>query len=272
MIFDVNAWVGTWPFRSLRDNTPETLVARLDRSGIQGAAVSQIEAMFHRNVQPANEKLVESIEPYRERLVPLATINPMYAGWERDLEACHQSLGMRGVRLFPQYHDYEPDGSVARAVVSACADRGLPVFIPHRVEDIRERHWMDPGRVVELDRLANLVAACPDATIVIPNGRPIYRSALWRREELRDHSWFVDLSVAEIHYGLHKSTSSMRDLADVIEGGGAKHLLFGTHLPFSYAGPALVKRAILGVDADTLADISYRSASRILGIDLEIPA
>ena len=64
MIFDVNAWVGNWPYRSLRDNTPEALVARLDRSGIGMAAVSLAEAILHRNVQPANEKLIEVIQPF----------------------------------------------------------------------------------------------------------------------------------------------------------------------------------------------------------------
>ena len=53
MLLDVNAWLGQWPFRALRDNTPQTLLARLDRCGIDAAAVSPIEAVFHRNVQPA---------------------------------------------------------------------------------------------------------------------------------------------------------------------------------------------------------------------------
>jgi hypothetical protein len=59
MIFDINAWLGNFPFRTLRDNTPQSLIARMDRSGIDGAAVSLIDAIFHRNVHPANESLAE---------------------------------------------------------------------------------------------------------------------------------------------------------------------------------------------------------------------
>lgn len=259
MIFDVNAWLGIWPFRALRDNTPQTLIARLDRSGIDGAAVSLIEAIFHRNVQPVNDQLAELVAPYTDRLVPLATINPTYTKWEDDLDACHQKLGMKGVRLFPQYHNYEVDGPDARHVVEACKERGLPVFIPHRMEDVRGRHWMDPGKVVTPDKIANLVAAVPDATIVVPNLRGLARMPLWQREELRDLPWYVDLSLAEVH----------KDAAILVEEGGAKHLLFGTHLPISYAAPALVKRAILPIDEDTRADISYRNAARILKLDLK---
>lgn len=177
--FDLNAWVGVWPFRSLRDNTPETLLARLGRAGIEAAAVSQIEAALHRHVQPANEKLAEAVAPYRDKLVPMATINPRSPGWQGDLRDCHEVLGMKGVRLFPVYHDFAADGAEARSVVAACKERGLPVVLPHRLEDARQRHWMDPGRTLDLKRIANLVAAVPGATIVVANARGLLSCALW---------------------------------------------------------------------------------------------
>lgn len=256
MIIDVNAWLGSWPFRSLRDNTPEALVARLDRSGIDAAAVSPIEAVFHRNVQPANERLAEAVAPHRGRLIPLATINPTYTHWEDDLKACHEGLGMKGVRLFPAYQGFDVDGPLARKVAGACRERGLPVFIPHRMEDPRQRHWMDPGKVVDVGGIAGLIAATPGLTVVVPNLRGAAGSALWQRKEVRDQAWYVDLSLGEVH----------RDLETLVAQGGASHLVFGSHLPLSYAGPALVKRAILRVDAETLEDISHRHAARILGL------
>ncbi len=266
MIFDVNAWLGVWPFRSLRDNTPETLVARLDGAGIDKAAVSLIEAMFHRNTQQANEKLAESVADHPDRLLPMASINPMFPKWESDLARSHENLGMKGVRLFPQYHDYPADGPDARAVVSACAERGLPVIIAHRVEDACQRHWMDPGRTVDLGQVARLIGAVPDATIVISNSRPINRSPIWRNEDIRDRKWYFDLSLAEVHYGLHRTTDNMTDLDEFIEQGGADHLLFGSHVPISYIGPALVKRAVLPVDADTLEDICWNRAAAMFGV------
>ena len=265
MIFDANAWLGVWPFRALRDNTPEALVARLDRAGIACAAVSQIEAIFHRNAQPANERLAESIAPFAERLCPVATLNPTYPGWEDDLRACHEELGMKGVRLFPQYHGYEVDGDLARRAVEACTERGLSVAIPHRMEDTREHHRIDPGKAVDLDRIAALVARVPEARIIVPNGRMHVHSALWRNEELRERRWYVDLSLTEVHYVLHRDVDRRKELAYLIEQGGADHILFGSHQPISYTGPALVKLAILPVDDETRADISYRNAARLFG-------
>lgn len=39
--------------------------------------------------------------------------------------------------------------------------------------------------------------------------------------------------------------------------------LFGSHVLFSHVGSALVRRATLPVDAETLAEISYRGAALI---------
>lgn len=269
MIFDVNAWLGSWPFRALQDNTPETLVARLDRSGITAAAVSSIEAVFHRNVQPANERLARSVAPFSDRLVPLATINPAYVKWEDDLRVCHEELGMKGVRLIPQYHGYEIDGPEAKRLAAACRERGLSISVPHRMEDARQRHWMDPGRMVDLNRVANLIAAVPNVTVLVLNARMIARTPLWLRQDVREKPWYVDLSLAEIHYVLHRDVRHKQDMMDLIEQGGTGHIVFGTHLPFSYAGAALVKRAVLPVDAQTLHEISYGRAAKIFGLSTQ---
>jgi uncharacterized protein len=262
--FDINAWIGNWPFRTLRDNTPQTLVARLQRAGIRRAAVSSVEAVFQRHVQPANEKLAADLEGWGESLVPLATLNPRYPHWQDDLRRCHEELGMKGVRLFPPYHGYDVDGPQAVQAVSACAERDLPVFIPFRLEDQRQRHWMDPGAQLDLTRTANLIDKVPQATVVVTNARGLVQSPLWQRQDLRGRSWYFDLSLAEVHYILHTRPGRMRDLADFIEEGGAPHLLFGTHAPFSYPAAARVKAAILPVEAKTLAEICWNRASRLL--------
>ena len=61
MIFDINAWIGTWPFRYLTDSDAHGVAGRMVRAGIDRAVVSSIEAIFHRNPQPANERLAEPL-------------------------------------------------------------------------------------------------------------------------------------------------------------------------------------------------------------------
>lgn len=255
MMFDVNAWLGSWPFRSLQNNTTETLIDQLDRSGIDRAAVGLLDGVLHRNPGPANEQLAKLVKPHTDRLVPLGIVNPTYVRWEDDIEACHTELGMPGIRLFPVYHNYAVDCPEARAAVQTCADRGMSIQIPFRMEDPRQRHWMDPGRTVDLGGVANLLAAVPKATIVVTNVRGTSRLPMWQREELRDRNWFVDLSLAEVH----------RDLETLVEAGGAGHILFGSHVPFSYTASALVKLATLPVDDVTRAAISGSRARELYG-------
>lgn len=263
-LIDLNAWIGSYPFRSVRA-TPDVLLSRMDRSGIGRAAVSSIEALYHRNVAPANDHLFDAVAGH-DRLVPLGTLNPTYPNWEQDLDAC-LSQGARGIRISPQTHNYDLTGPRGRDVVAAIASSGLPVFIPHRIEDPRQRQWMDPGRVVGTGEIAATIARFPDATFVVNNARGIYRSPLWQREDIKDLSWYLDLSLAEIHFGLHWGDESAKDLAIIVGEGGASHFVFGTHQPFSYVAPAQVKLLTLGVEREVLRKIGSENARDILGIE-----
>jgi predicted TIM-barrel fold metal-dependent hydrolase len=264
-LIDLNAWVGSFPFRSVAA-TPDSLLARMDRFGIEIAAVSSIESAYHRNVQPANDQLFEALADYRDRLVPIPTVSPTYPKWEQDLATAVDS-GARGIRLIPQTHDYRLTNPPGHAVIEAISATGLPVFLPHRIEDPRQHHWMDPGSAIDLGDIADIVEAFPETTFVINNGRTIYRSPLWRREALRSLPWYVDLSLAEIHYSLHWGLANARDLANMIDEGGDTHLVFGTHQPFSYVASARVKLATLGLSEDALARIAGGVAAEILGLD-----
>lgn len=263
-LVDLNAWVGSYPFRDV-SAAPADLLDRMDRFGIDVAAVSSIEAAYHRNVQPANDRLFAAVAPHADRLVPIPAVTPTVPHWEQDLDACVKA-GARGIRLVPQCHGYRLSGPVGRRVVEAIHAAGLPVFLPHRLEDVRQRHWIDPGSALDLAEIADTIAAFPTVTFVVNNARGIARSPLWTRPELRDASWVVDLSLAEIHYGLHWGMANARDLADIVDDGGADRFVFGTHQPFSYAAPAIVKLETLDVDAGTRELIAGGTARRILGL------
>ena len=63
------------------------------RQGNHRAAVSSAAAITYRNAQSGNEELAEAVRPHRDRLIPLAVINPFYAGWKDDLKAATRSSG-----------------------------------------------------------------------------------------------------------------------------------------------------------------------------------
>src|SRR5262249_9096363 len=88
MILDVNAYLGHFPFRRLRHNTAGALLGLMDAKSIDRAVVSSAAAITYRNPQSGNEELAEEVARHRDRLIPFAVINPFYAGWRDDLDAC----------------------------------------------------------------------------------------------------------------------------------------------------------------------------------------
>src|SRR5262249_31361894 len=163
MIIDVNAYLGHFAFRRLRHNTADSLLKLMDARKIDRAVVSSASAITYRNVQSGNEEIDGEVKAHRDRLIPFAVINPTYAGWEDDLKTCHEGFGMRGLRLYPGWHNYRLSDSRCLDLVRAVAARGLVVSIPIRVEDHRQRSWLVVVPDVSLDDVAALVRACPEA-------------------------------------------------------------------------------------------------------------
>ncbi len=85
MIIDVNAYLGHFAFRRLRHNTAESLLALMDAKKIDMAVVSSAAAITYRNTQAGNEEVAEEVRGHRDRLLPVAVVNPFYTGWQDDL-------------------------------------------------------------------------------------------------------------------------------------------------------------------------------------------
>jgi predicted TIM-barrel fold metal-dependent hydrolase len=161
MIVDVNAYLGPFAFRRLRHNTAAGLLALMDSKKIDKAVVSSAAAITYRNAQAGNEEVAEEVRRHRDRLIPFAVINPFYAGWQDDLKTCQEDFGMRGLRLYPNWHNYQLSSPCGRELVTAATERGLVISIPIRVEDSRERSWLVNVPDIPLDEIAELVKANP---------------------------------------------------------------------------------------------------------------
>ena len=146
MLIDVNANIGHWPFRQTKGNTCKALLERMDQSGIDVSVVSNMNGIFYKDTQASNEELHEEItsDPlFRDRFIPFAIFNPIYAGWKDDLDKCISEMGIKGIRLYPKYHDYELTDPACIELVEMARDRGLAVSLTLRMADSRARSWMD---------------------------------------------------------------------------------------------------------------------------------
>ena len=261
MLIDINAYVGHWPFKHLQYNTCDALLERMNKFGVDISAVSNLNGVFYKNTQSANEELYDEIKSkscFRDRLIAFAVINPIYAGWKQDMDDCVTKMGMKGIRLYPKYHDYElTDPSCIEAVKTA-RDRGLPVALSLRMVDYRQRSWMDIENEWELKDIVPIVKEVPDAKYIILNIANGTRLSDDEEELFKDADIVFDTSGRAISKP-----------GELLKRFGKKRFAFGTHSPILDYLTGLLRIESLRedeADEDIKELLRYGNAVRILGL------
>jgi predicted TIM-barrel fold metal-dependent hydrolase len=258
MIVDVNAYLGHFAFRRLRNNTAASLLELMDSRKIDKAVVSSAGAITYRNAHAGNEELVQEARGYSDRLIPFAVINPFYAGWQDDLKICHEQFGITGLRLYPKWHNYQLSSPCCRELVDAATERGMVISIPIRVEDNRQRSWLLNIPDVPLEEIVELVKAHPKARFILLNGIGYTRCPLGRTDNGLPSNYAIGLS--------RLSAVLANELGQLITNLGAERVMFGTGMPFNYPDPALVKLEVL--DASEANKEKIRSQNAITWLSL----
>ena len=146
MLIDINAYVGHWPFKQLQYNTCSKLLERMNRFGVDISVISNLNGIFYKNTQSANEELYNEIKSdrnFKDGLFLLQlSIRSMPDGG-MILKHVLTKMGMKGIRLYPQYHDYEITDPSLIELVKLARDHGFPVAFDIRMVDSRQRSWMD---------------------------------------------------------------------------------------------------------------------------------
>jgi len=259
MLIDVNAYLGHWAFRQLRNNTAGKLVRLMDRKEIDLAVVSSASAIMYKNSQAGNEELARDVRRYRDRLIPFGVINPTYADWEHDLGVCVEEFGMRGLRLYPGYHNYALSDSCCDELLSAATERKLVISIPIRATDSRQRHWLIDVPDVELGDVAALVKRHPRARFILVNGLRFASSPLGKADSGLPSNYVIEISRLKA-----VMRSEIRQLLDEF---GSDRVVFGTGMPFKYPDPSLVKLEVLDATKAEKERIRWRNAAKLLGIE-----
>ena len=261
MLIDTNAYIGDWPFRKFEYNTLEALSARMKEFGTDVSIVSSLNGVFYKNTQNANEELIEAIrnkKSYGDRFIPFAVINPIYGGWKDDFEVCSSTMGMKGIRLYPKYHDYDIADPACIELVKMSRDKGLPVVFDLRMVDRRTSSWIDIDKEWSLKDVAPIVRAVPDAKYLIvnvANGTALNAedTALFKKADLL----------------MDSSGRNMVDWPDLFQRFGTDHFCFGTQSPIlDYFTGLLRIESLRENEADEKTKDLLRSGNikRMLGI------
>jgi predicted TIM-barrel fold metal-dependent hydrolase len=237
MLIDTNAYLGHWATRQLRHNTPEGLLALMDRAGIDRACVSSASAVMYKDCHRGNEELTAALDGRGDRFIPFAVLNPAYAGWRRDLAWCCEVLGARGLRLYPTYHGYSLAEARCAELIAVATEAGLLISVPMRQVDYRQRHWLVDAPDVPLSDIAALVAAHPQARFLVLEGLGYLGSDLVRRAAELPANYWLELSRPDAVY--------YDEIGGLLATLGAERLVFGSGIPFKYPEPATLRLEVL---------------------------
>ena len=261
MLIDINAHVGHRPFKQLKNNTCATLLERMNRFGVDISVISNLNGVFYKDTQAANEELLDEIKSkkgFGNRFVPFAVLNPIYAGWQNDLEICSTKMGMKGICLYPLYHDYEITDPACVELVKRARDNGMIVTFTHRIVDSRQRSWMDISKEWTLKDIMPIIKEVPDAKYFIVNTA---NSIIVNDEEtelLKKTDMLFDTS-----------GRILSKLGEMIKRYGKDKFALGTHSPvLDYLSGLLRIESLSKSEADEETKELLRSgnAKRILGL------
>ncbi len=260
-MIDINANIGHWPFRQTNCNTCQALLERMDEFGIDVSVVSNMNGIFYKDTQASNEELhaeINADQRFRDRFIPFATINPIYAGWKDDLDICCTRMGIKGIRLYPKYHDYELTDPACTELVKIARDHGLVVAFTLRMVDSRSRSWMDIVKEWNLEDIIPIIKEVPDAKYMVLN----IANGIHLNDE--DTELFKNSDIV-----FDTSGRNIYNLSELINKFGKDMFAFGTHSPIlDYLTGLLRIESLRASEADEATKELLRSgnARRIIGI------
>lgn len=261
MLLDINAHVGHWPFKQLKNNTCATLLDTMNRFNVEISVISNLNGIFYKDTQAANEELFDELKSnkrFANRFIPFAVLNPIYAGWQNDLETCSTKMRMKGICLYPLYHDYEITDPACVELVKRARDRGLIVTFTHRIVDSRQRSWLDINTEWSMKDIMPVIKEVPDVKYFLVNAANSIMVSDEETELLKKTDLLFDTS-----------GRMLSNLGEMIKRYGKDKFAFGTHSPvLDYLTGLLRIESLRESEADEMTKQLLRSenAKRMLGL------
>ena len=211
-ILDANCGLGWVPGKTCGARDPDTLLAMMDRVGIEQALVFATYARKG-NWQQGNAWLMDAIKGH-DRLLPCWVIAPeplldiRPAEWVARLKRA----GVGAVRLCPssQHHLVNPE--VCGSLLQALARARVPVILDFEIVG-----W---GPSLDWPSIASLATAFPELPLILPG------SVLGASRNI--HPYFQKHSQLYLDIGAYQEVDG---IASFIREFGAHRAVFGTYFP-----------------------------------------
>lgn len=191
---DVNCMIGHWPFRKLYKNTFDDLRKVHEINGIGYGYVSSINSIFYNDPFEGDEELHHTIKGTMYKHI--LTINPLLPGFDQDIMKAIEYFDIKGVRIYPGYHDYGLDDIKLHELCELLLQYNLPLYLTSRMEDERLNYLMRP-RTIDYKEVEAFLDKYPELKVILLTFRnseliPLKKTLLKRNNILYDTSGLKD--------------------------------------------------------------------------------
>jgi uncharacterized protein len=216
---------------------------------------------------PLNDAVAEFVAAAPGRRIGFLSIHPEVPGAEDELERARTDLGLKGIKLGPNYQVFDPLGPAALRVYELAERHGLPILFHQGASPVREA----PLRFAHPLVMDEVAIRFPELRVVMAHlGHP------WQRETIvtiRKHPHVY----ADISATFYRPWSFYEGLRLATEWGALDKLLFGSDFPI--ATPAetieglrrvnapIAGTALPAVPLDAIEELIHRDPLPLLGLE-----
>jgi len=249
-MIDTHVSFGPWPWMDFSSVTAQTLDAHLESEGIQEAWVSAAESILFPDPDGPDDRLLAAFRSC-SRVVPVKTINLAMGNWRESLDRAVGPLGMRLVKIYPNYHQYSLIGPQAMELAALLVEQQIPLLIALRVEDERNQYSLMKVASVPVQEIVTLAAIHPDLKVLVLGAQVGEIAALTAGAD----NVFCDIAFAE--------TGNVMDR--LLASAPAGRIVFGSHTPFFYTRAAVRKLLGASVSEEIRRAIAIDNARALKG-------
>ena len=176
-----------------------------------------------------NESTADFAAAAPDRRIGFMSVDPNAPDCLADVRRCRFELNLVGIKLAPNYQDFDPLGAAARALYELASELGLPIVIHQGASPMREA----PLRYSHPLLMDELAIAFPELRVVLAHmGHP------WQRDTIvtiRKHPHLY----ADISALIFRPWSLYEALRLATEWGVTHKLLFGSDFPLATPGETI---------------------------------
>ena len=151
----------------------------VDKAIAFGVAINPVGSEDDMGVMRAQREINDTAsalaETYPDKVIGFMSVHPGDANVMEELERCTEDLGLRGMKLAPNYQGFDPLGHDARRVYEFAERRGLPIVFHQGTAPMRTAPLMYAHPIV----MDDLAMDYPDLKIVMAHmGHPWHEDCI----------------------------------------------------------------------------------------------